>query len=126
MNELLKNLEFLYDFCNFLTIIGICKFSTQLNIQSCTFKSPIGVGNSSHVVRSKKKASASGELPAFLWLEVRANLPKKRISDVSVKCANSCGQSLQPPESLVGAPSDSASKKLQLRSEPGELFVKKI
>lgn len=60
-----------------------------------------------------------------LWPEDRPIVPKKRIPDLSVKCANSSGQSLQPAESPAGAPSDSGRKKLQSRSQPGELPAKK-
>lgn len=60
-----------------------------------------------------------------LWLEIRPALPKKRIIDLSVKCANSSGQSLQPAESPAGTPSDPLRKQLQSRSVPGELPTKK-
>ncbi|KAG0620466.1 hypothetical protein M758_4G218100 [Ceratodon purpureus] len=101
------------------------RFSTGLNIQSCVVKGRIGVGISSHIVRAKKKVSASRELPVSLWLEVRPIVPKKRTLELSVKCANSSGQSLQPAESPAGTPSDSGRKKLQSRSQPGELPSKK-
>lgn len=51
-------------------------------------------------------------------------MPKKRIPDVFIKCANSSGQSLQPAESPAGRPSDSARKQLQSRKQPGELVDK--
>lgn len=101
------------------------RYITRINIQSCVVKGRVGRENSPLVVRSKKKTSAPRDLPVSLCLEITPALLKKRIMNLSAKCANSSGQSLQPAESPAGTPSDPLRKQLQSRSVPGELPAKK-
>lgn len=101
------------------------RYCSRFNVQSCVVKGRVGLENSPQVVRSEKKASAPTDLSVSLWLVVKPSLRKKRIIDLSVKCANPSGQSLQPAESPAGTPSDPLRKQLQPKSVSGELRAKK-